>query len=551
MFKSNTKNLSAATFIGILGIIIVYNVLTMVLIKYGLFCDEIDNIIGGKVIANGGILYKDYVTQHPPVMYYICAMLTKLGCITIPQYRIAFYIIMSAIMSFVYFRYSRYFGRKTLVILPLMFIFATVFVDNAFMILSDQMEAVALLVLFLEYLVYERKKVLTISNCIVISLSIFLAIGTAVVAFYPVIVIFLGAVTFEIIWLKRDHKEEKCCRKIITFKYLRLIGFIIIPFILVLAVMTVQNSLREAYTQAYVMNVQDYAKYTGISSNIPETILSTFANYFSSAADVLMALVLKGPFVSGSHLTSIILNLQRLVLFLANFLFLGHMIKNKKYALGIFSLLFAVFCTVRGIVSFHSLAWYTISSFMLLFLLNVYIFNPLAKAAKNNFKLLAMPKNIVRIGLLMVVFALLASTYLYKYKIKTYDAALGNAKPNQIESAILKLTNKDEKIYINDIDKLYIYVYSGRNLATSNLMMLPWVSDRFEIITIRELEKNNPRVIIYDQNAKTGSYKTKDFAADLDTYIRKNYSQIGYNGDNAKIWVRNDYLAQAKLKMCL
>ena len=43
------------------------------------FTDESDNFIGGMVVASGGRMYRDFVSQHMPVMYYICAVLKMLG----------------------------------------------------------------------------------------------------------------------------------------------------------------------------------------------------------------------------------------------------------------------------------------------------------------------------------------------------------------------------------------------------------------------------------------------------------------------------------------
>lgn len=37
------------------------------------FTDEYDNLLGGSIINNGGLLYKDFFSNHGPAAYYLAA----------------------------------------------------------------------------------------------------------------------------------------------------------------------------------------------------------------------------------------------------------------------------------------------------------------------------------------------------------------------------------------------------------------------------------------------------------------------------------------------
>ena len=78
----------------------------------GPFIDENDNLRGGLVIANGGVLYRDYITQHTPVVYYLCSIFALLGADSVAQFRISYYILEAAVWMFLYIRHKDHFGKR-------------------------------------------------------------------------------------------------------------------------------------------------------------------------------------------------------------------------------------------------------------------------------------------------------------------------------------------------------------------------------------------------------------------------------------------------------
>jgi hypothetical protein len=298
--KIDKKN--AMLILSALGLFLLCNAMWIVLTRFGLFSDEADNLLGGKIIADGGILYKDYLSQHTPLMYYICALFHKLGCVTVPQYRTAFYMLLSIVWVFIYVRYSRYFGKITLILYPIIYIFAVSSIDMAFTILSDQIEANALLILFLEFLLFERTKTLKLSNCIIISAAIFFAVGTALVALYPLLFIFIGVICLEIIWYFKNKSGWDVFALNTLKRYSMLVSIVALPFAILISVLAMQHVLISAYNGAYLNNVTHYVNQSGVSGNIIETIISVFQNFIIYIKDVFTAFAGIGPLVKAHGL---------------------------------------------------------------------------------------------------------------------------------------------------------------------------------------------------------------------------------------------------------
>ena len=69
-----------------IGLFLLYFILCSAYLNQGVFCDEVDNMVGGMVVADGGVVYRDFYSQHTPVMYYLCAIFRLLGASSILLY---------------------------------------------------------------------------------------------------------------------------------------------------------------------------------------------------------------------------------------------------------------------------------------------------------------------------------------------------------------------------------------------------------------------------------------------------------------------------------
>ena len=164
------------------------------------FLDEYDNIVGGMTVAKGLDVYQGYYSQHTPLMYYLCAIFRLLGANGLLSFRIYFYIFLSACFTAIYIRYNKIFGKKMMILFPIILITSYSLTDMTFshMILSDQVQAIALSVLFLEWFQYLKTKVFNISNAIMLSIGIFCSIGVAFVSIYFVAIVCIAIAIMEI-----------------------------------------------------------------------------------------------------------------------------------------------------------------------------------------------------------------------------------------------------------------------------------------------------------------------------------------------------------------
>ena len=52
--------------------------------------DEEEIFVKGQQIANGQLLYKEIGSQHMPLMYYLSAVMSKMGITTVAGFRLGF-----------------------------------------------------------------------------------------------------------------------------------------------------------------------------------------------------------------------------------------------------------------------------------------------------------------------------------------------------------------------------------------------------------------------------------------------------------------------------
>lgn len=62
--------------------------------SFGFFGDELDNLLGGKIIASGGALYVDYWSHHMPLVYQISAGMYAAGARSYLDFRLMWAVLM-------------------------------------------------------------------------------------------------------------------------------------------------------------------------------------------------------------------------------------------------------------------------------------------------------------------------------------------------------------------------------------------------------------------------------------------------------------------------
>lgn len=317
--------------------------------NYRQFLDETDNMLGGWVIAHGGVLHRDYVTQHPPFAYYLCGVFALLGAKSVEQFRLLFYLLMSAIWGLLYIRHEKQFGKK-MFFLPILE--CTVINSMSFhpsqhagcMVLSDGIQAICFIALLLEFLKFRRDHNLNWGRAFIVSVCVWASVGSAFLSVYALAWV---ALAFFVVELKKCTGENFCSSQFF-YRYGKLLTAFVFPPLLAIAYFSLNNSLSRAFEQFYTFNREVYCHYSGLGKNIIEPFILSFRSVFDVLKDNI------NETINARASTTIVVQLLVLLVTLP-VLYFG-LLRKKQY------LNFAVFCGVlfflgvRGNRNYHFLA---------------------------------------------------------------------------------------------------------------------------------------------------------------------------------------------------
>lgn len=507
--KANQDLFVQSMFVGT----IVFILLFTFSVSYG-FTDETDNMCGGMVIATGKVLYRDYVTQHTPVAYYLCAVFAKLGAGSAEQFRLSYYMSVALFWSFIYIRHANFFGRKKLFALS---IFETICISSLLwpygtQILSDNIQGMLFLLLLLEFIRYNKDKELGLDRSIVISICIWGSIGSAFISVYALIWIVIVVFIIEILyWCSNKFTIKKS-----FFRYNKLVISLIFPFIIALIYFRINNSLKIAYDQFYTFNRLVYPKYLGgLGSNLIQPFEDGIRYIFEFFPNNIRLLMSTSDIREGTRLI-----LKSFVMLAALFVIIALGLK-KKYAEAVVLLSTMIFSATRG-YDFHGLAaWYICIMIIALYFCEVFDFMPI----KNK------PVLILILVIICTHFSLLINDNI---NVKQQPVSL-------LESKAIALTeNMDNKDIFLDLwsnESLYYY-YKGRFPVNQAQFMLPWYMDWFEDENIKALKESKPYIVIYNENAEC--WGIKGYSPDFLKELKNHYKKVLVAGNENYLWVRND-----------
>lgn len=501
------------TIVQILSIGLIFFILRYSFSISGAFTDEFDNMRGGIVISQGGVLYKDYVVQHTPMVYYLCAVFAALGADSISQFRLAYYFLEAVIWAFIYFRYSQSFGKKKVALIPVLeaICISSIISPQGYQILSDGWQGLMFTVLILEFLQYYKDRTLEWTRCIIVSICVWGSFGAAFVSAYALIFLVIVVLGIEII----EWKGKSVSFKAIIGRYYKLLLSIIVPFLCAVIYFKANGALRRAYDQCYAFNRKVYPKYTGgYGDKLVQPFINGIQNFFNIIANNFNSIIT-------ATATNVVI--LQLVLVAAAVAILIRMMEKKHYCESLTLLLMTVFSATRG-YGFHGLAaWYLI---VMLVAMNIDLLREM------------MPRlNKPVIGLASIVL------------LSTYIVAVGNnflyeqSSISELEARVIELTEEDDDkgIFVDaySYDSLY-FSYKGRNTINPAVYMLPWYMDWYETDNMTALSEKMPHVIIYNEDRECWGYT--HYNNELDKMIEENYTRLGDadSGWRYSVWTRNE-----------
>ncbi|MGF6991095.1 hypothetical protein M2145_002457 [Lachnospiraceae bacterium PF1-21] len=485
--------------------------------------DESDNLVGGKVVAEGGVIYKDYFSQHTPLLYYIVAIFMKLGFKEVFSIRVCFYALITIFFAFIYVRYNKLFGKISLLALPVFFILE--FARHNFMwtVLSDMVQAMACLMLFLEFSKYimEKRARLTKISVLLISISIFVAIGVAFMSVYPIAIIAIGVFLNEL-YLFQQNKKDEILNKIgdIVIRFLPIIIVTLFFLVLYLAYYFYHDVLKEMIYQSFTFNMTVYSKYNQQASPIM-TFIRTIKSYVDYVYESFSTLY---------NLSTI----QNVILIIGNIGFsIFFFCKKKIYS--IISFIFIIYCGIRGFQGFHSTPYILMSCFCVTFLLEHVFVKFLRRKDIRTRSLSACGALLV-----LILFFQPYATNIENIS-RLNDTKVYTTSPYAYY--VDEFVKEDEYIYTTFLDGDIYFATDAKNATFLYSGLCPWVAEAFLPRVIDEIQKNKPKIILYDPKYKIWDYTYEEYCSELEEVLENDYinsKNIVMEKMNDNVWVRRD-----------
>lgn len=479
------------------------------------FSDESDNMFGGMVIAKGGVLYKDYVTQHTPVTYYLCSIFALLGAGSVEQFRLSYYLLVAVLWGLLYLRHYEYFGIKNMMLLPVLEVigvYSVVWPYGA-QILSDGIQGFLAVVLLLEFVRYYKDRELGWKRSIIVSAAVWGSFGAAFISVYALVWVVLIVLILETIYcINRKYYWKK-----IVNRYSIFLISMSVPLLAAVVYFKFNNSLGRAFHQFYTFNREVYPKYKyieGLGENIVQPFVNGIQNFFGIIADNFNAII--------TATASNIIVLQFLIMVSA-VVVLVLLFTRKKYVES-FSVFFVMcFSATRG-YGFHGMAAWYVAIMIIAVHIDIYI-GYLSKFGKP------------LLGIMSIIFL---NTYV---SLVCSNLLFEQISVSDMESTVISMTEEDsdKSIYLDawTSSSLY-YFYKGRYPVNCAVFMLPWYMDWYESDNIAALNVEKPRIVIYNEEANVWGYSYYSLA--FSEELKKNYTRLSENPDGGwqySVWTRN------------
>lgn len=499
------------------GLFFGFFILLYIGIYNSVYIDEVDYVLGGMNISQGGQLYQTFYTQHMPFTYYLNAVFALMGAHSVYQFRLLFYTVLSLLWVWMFFRYNKQYGRWAMLLYPIAYVVMMSALDGrSFTILADQFHAQGFVILFLEFLSFCKDREMNWKRSIVIGFSIVLSLGNAFVSTFGLLAIAIGVIGIEI----TDAVKEDRISGIIPFlirKYWMMLACCILPFVLLTGFYYITGNIGNFYRQAYRFNREIYSYYSQYGESILGTIFTGVREFIGMFTENILKID-KQPVPAMIFLFLLFINLL--------FLF------RKKKEFGLFPMLILVFflceSITRGYGDFHSLPYLAVTVMMgMLWAVNV------------NWKNRSAKQGILTLLLLFLIYPFVGQIHNFI-----------EAKPEKINTSeyyIEQFTEPGDYVFSGySVPTAHVYLqYKGRIPAVRNQFILPWYMDWFESTVIEDLEETNPLVIEYYPDRAVWAFS--GFSPALTEYIEEHYKQ--YQDENVTLWFRNDYYDKAIAKL--
>lgn len=494
------------------------------------FTDEADNFLAGMSVAAGKKIYVDFTSQHMPLLYYICGLFSMLGAGNMLQFRLYFYVLFAVLWALLYVRNRDRLGVIGGLSLPVLYVMNMIGEYNV-CVLSDQLQAFGMAVLFLEFCRYYDIKRVDWKMSVWVAAAILLSFGSAFVSAFGIFAILVGVIGEEAGESRRSHQKLGVAVGHFFRKYALLLALVLVPLLVWVGYYAVTGHLGDMILGAFTLNTKYYPKYSGYGSSTLGAFVDpfvTYGKYFIEITTNLMAHKLQYT--------------KELLCYAVNIVFFVHTFRKSKWQ-AIVLAVFTVWVGSRGFGSvFHALPYYAVSLCMFASLFRDYT-NSTCNAHKKS-------KNVEKlVGIVFVCGSMLVLALPYVQtipRIKMLESewnAQMHPGEDTYEQYLQLLTDKDEDVLFATVD-----FYHGVNAKRCNLNLpvnVPWTYEAYEEQILETLEEDAPRIMIFNPNYQTWGYELKDYAPEVWNYLHEAYECL-YLPSCPELYARKDYYQEAQ-----
>ena len=500
------------------------------------FIDEIDNMVGGFVVSQGGAVYQEFLSQHTPFMYYLFSIYALFGAVDVFSFRLLFYVTLSICIALIATKFSGRFSKWVFVLWVTVYVSSFAVNPNlSYTSLATHLVALAVVFLLLQLLTTNSENRLGLGSWLLAGTVSMISIFSSFISIYPIFILSL-ALFFSQLRFRFPSKTSRTLggSSLADFSRTLLLSALgySVPFLLLLLIPILSGTFDDFIFQAFTLNTEIYSKYLGLGGD-PWGAFWAGAVHFQNIFGALFILPL-------DPLTAI----RNFLLPFGVYFLVGFVVSSGRVLSGIAILFTAFGLSIRGTNGFHSQQLWAFAS-MALVLALWYLYQKM----KPRIGLVVVKKSLLALTSTLLV--ILSTTGLISISPSSL-AALGATPPEAglpsgKQLYIQAILEEDESFFQTGLDPNTVLI-SQRLPVAGAYGYVPWFEEalgneiRATVFSVR------PKLIFHNPDNSVWGYVLKEFDPSLNRFIETNYTKISPSTleGNDFAWVRNDFLDEAK-----
>lgn len=495
-------------------ILFVFLLIFLLEAHYNYFGDEYDNMLGGKLINEGILPYRDYFSHHMPLPYYLGAVINLISGPSPLNFRYVFLIILYAWLLLFHKNLRKLTSPKV----SLLFIFLIALINPVIwshMLLAETLiaySAIHLAILLLK-LQKEGRDNAKVSHIIQIALVACIPVLSSL-GFWALSLFYY---IFFLVYFLHNHFVSKPINYHRFFKFLIIFGSLsIAPYALLLLHLYLSQSLNDFYLYNFIFNQEYYSIY---NIHIPKTNTQMFIDVFVGIFNSLS--------INLKQLSDDPSTYYRLILRLFVYSYIALCFMMKKKAVGVFFLLSYFLLNVRQGDIYIVNNIHEIQTMLFSLLCIVLIIGQWFRAHEVNDHTFDVIKFILMLNFSLLIILM---GFLFSYNRDVLISYRNDNMPTLVkeETKLNKVMNSSgaDTVWIGP-SKFNEFFFLKPKVASKYYFWFPWhnscPSCKTEIM--QDLEKNKPGVVYWESNTVIWeTYWANDYGRSIYTFLLENYT---------------------------